>query len=237
MTLPGFSAMCSLPSNPQPWRGAVYPLEAGEVRPAQNPALDGCLEGCTALPPGWVNACVIACWAKYAFDAYGESPTGPTTGPPDFPEYGPVEAEGTAYGWLAGATLLGIAIGTFAGYEIEKHGTFAPTPPKAGIPTPTCGFTTPGAPKTQHSITATSRLGCARSEGLAIQAADADCKARTGLCSGPCTTGTCAPYAHVWNTATVTGVSGWTGFGGIDIFSSVVNGCSTTAYYTCECGC
>src|SRR5271165_6953594 len=97
MRLPGFTAQSVLPVNRSSWREELQSTPAeGRIWPAQNPSLDDCLEGCTALPLAWQDACALACWTKYAFDVFGEPPTGPTSGPPDFPEYGVGAPEGVA---------------------------------------------------------------------------------------------------------------------------------------------
>ena len=140
MRLPGFTAQSSLPLNGNAWRGELHSAPAaGRIRPAQNPALDACLEGCTALPPAWQDACALACWAKYAYDLWGGPPTGPKTGPPDFPEYaeGAAEAGEAAEGIGLGATIGFAALGlALLGVAYAVGGTFLAPPPQPVTPPP-----------------------------------------------------------------------------------------------------
>ena len=236
MSLPGFTADMVFKGSNQPL-ARVRSLSELTTTLGVEAQFNG--EGPTLIPPGipleprgdWTGPSsdpfnpemppdeVWWRWFRYFWrDAPGTDPPSP----PGFfgwPGWGPI-------GWTAGATLVGIGLGTLLGYEIEKHEIFANPAPKPGIPTASC---VPVPPNTQHSITANSHLGCARSESLARQAAEDDCKTRTNRCTGSCPgTAPCAPYAKVWNTVTVLA-------GGF--FEALASGCSTTAYYTCECGC
>lgn len=110
---------------------------------------------------------------------------------------------------------------------LEKTGALTVAPPPRPAPDLACY---PIGPKTQRPIAQSTYLGCARSESLARREADNVCKALgTRICAGYCLDlRTCTPYARVRNTVTVPA-------GGF--FDALWNGCSTTAYYTCDCGC
>ena len=141
-----------------------------------------------------------------------------------------------AIGGTAAATLIGIGLGTLAAYEIEQHGWFAPPTPQPLTPAPAPGSSGSPAtgcvaipPNTQHSVSVSTHLGCARAEGLARVAAADFCKTKTGLCKGTCPDGTpCKPYAIRQSVVT-------TPAGGF--IEALWTGCSSTAYFTCECGC
>jgi hypothetical protein len=159
-------------------------------------------------------------WARAAGLIPPAPPTTPPTPPAGAPTIGGIAA-------LAAAVLAAIAAGAAVGYVIEKTGAFTVAPPAQPVPGAWCA---PVGPNTQRQVTESTHFGCARSESLARVKADNVCKALGGSrCPGACMGGRrCVPYARVWNTVTVPA-------GGF--VDALWNGCSTTAYYTCQCGC
>ena len=233
LRLPGFSAEASLPATRQFSAISVFdPIGPGLVVPAQ-PTPIQCFADCIRdLGQDWPEAIKICAWecGIELTEEFLKSLLGPGGGE----AAGGEAAAGGFLGWpgwgpiagTAGATLVGIGLGTLLAYEIEQGGWLAPKAPQPGTSTLSCVGV---PPNTQHQITESSHLGCARSESLARIAANEDCKTRTSRCTGSCPGGgTCAPYAKVWNTATVQAGGFW---------EALASGCSTTAFYTCECGC
>jgi hypothetical protein len=233
--LPGFTAERSLDPHLIDYEGSLSrsphhnriiladtgppPNPGPPFRPAEN--YMECLVECI-LAGGNPAECAEFCALAFPDTAYPSVKQPPAESGPGFlgwPGWGAIAATATA-------TLVGIGLGTLLGYEIEKHGLFAPKLPRAATSSSGC---VPVGPNTQHQVTVTTHWGCARADGLAKIAAEDDCKTRIGRCTGTCPSGKpCAPYAHVWNT-----VSSPAG----NPFSALWTGCGATAYYTCKCGC
>lgn len=218
MPLPGFAATASLYESPNAY--TAVPLSAsGVVTPASLPGAP-CVAACvaamiemrglgTALGPGdmpiIVQTCAAMCGVVYT-PALAQAVMAELLG-----------TAGAGAGLATGAAVAGallvvaIALGLIY-YESRVRPEELPSGPS-------CGSTSAHLSQRRVKVNA---WGCNRSYAQAVEAANAQCAAMSGQCTGECKAGkTCRSQAAVqrWSQATHFGY------------------CGTRIYFTCPCEC